>query len=303
MPGDTAGDQVNVAQALLISNGQVPANPEDRPGPAGAVALAIGRLPYVRAEQVRAAERYLLSMMHAADADPLMRPALPDVTRGAESLFRLRARLAKPTDDTIDELRGIVINRRHEYPPQSRVTAMIALMAGGGVDDEALRTAANAATSDSDSVLVQLRRLAAVALAGAGAPVAPSERTELLTTLLADRAAIVRIEAVRAWARQEVRIHGCLRLYDALKDPSTPVVLAAVDAIPRVVQGRRERHGSADDRGADAAGALLASGVARARRAREDRPAARVHPAARQPHSAPDVAGPDVRGACGEPHR
>jgi len=232
LPGDTAGEQVNVAQALLISNGQVPANPEDRPGPAGAVALAIGPLPYVRAEQVRTAERYLLSMMHAADADPLMRPALPDVTRGAESLFRLRVRLAEPTDDTIDELRGIVINRRHEYPPQSRVTAMIALMAGGGVNDEALRTAANAATSDSDSVLVQLRRLAAVALAGAGAPVAPSERTELLTTLLADRAAIVRIEAVRGWARQEVRIHGCLRLYDALKDPSTPVVLAAVDAIP-----------------------------------------------------------------------
>jgi cyclophilin family peptidyl-prolyl cis-trans isomerase/HEAT repeat protein len=136
------------------------------------------------------------------------------------------------SDDTIDELRGIVINRRREYPPQARVNAMIALMAARGVDAEALRIAANAATSEHDSLLVQLRRLAAVALAGAGAPVAPSERTELLTMLLGDRATIVRIEAVRAWARQEVRVNSCQRIYEALKDPSTPVVLAAIDALP-----------------------------------------------------------------------
>jgi cyclophilin family peptidyl-prolyl cis-trans isomerase/HEAT repeat protein len=58
-----------------------------------------------------------------------------------------------------------------------------------------------------------------------------TERTELLTALLADRATIVRIEAVRAWGRQEARINGCLRIYDALKDPSPPVVLAAIDVL------------------------------------------------------------------------
>ena len=229
--GDTSGDQVNAAQALLISNGQVPASPDNRPGPVGAVALAIGRLPYIRAEQVRAAERYLLSMMHAADSDPLVRPALPDVSRGVEALFRLQTKLATPSQDTIDELRGIVINRRREYPPHARVTAMIALMAARGVDAEALRIAANASSSDAEPVLLQLRRLAAVALGGAGAPVPPSERTELLSMLLADRATIVRVEAVRAWARQEVRVNSCQRIYDALKDPSTSVVLAAIDAV------------------------------------------------------------------------
>jgi len=230
LSSDTAGEQINAAQTLLISNGQIPANPDNRPGPVGAVALAVGRLPYVRAEQVRAAERYLLSMMHAADSDPLMRPALPDVTRGVETLFRLQTKLATPAEDTVDQLRAIVINRRREYPPQARVTAMIALMAARGVDAETLRIAANA-TSKADSVLLQLRRLAAVALSGAGAPVPPSERTELLSTLLTDRATIVRVEAVRAWARQEVRINSCQRIYDALKDPSTTIVLAAIDAL------------------------------------------------------------------------
>ena len=231
LPGDTSGDQINIVQPLLISNGQIPANPGNRPGPVGAVALAVGRLPYVRAEQVRTAERYLLSMMHAADSDPLMRPALADVTRGVEVLFRRQTKLATPSEDTIVELRGIVINRRREYPPQARVTAMIALMAARGVDAEALRVAANASSSEAESVLLQLRRLAAVALAGAGAPVAPSERTELLTTLLGDRATIVRVEALRAWGRQEVRVNSCQRIYDALKDPSTSVVLAAIDAL------------------------------------------------------------------------
>jgi len=226
--GDT-GEQLDSALDLLIQSGQIPARPQDRPGPVSAVALAVGRLPYVRAEQVRTAEKYLRSMMYAADSDPLMRPALPGVTRGAEALIRRQLRLARPDQDTIDELRGIVINRRHEYPAQSRVTAMIALMASSSVDAETLRVAANA--SVPDPVLIQLHRLAALALAGAGAPVAPTERTELLTMLLADKATIVRIEAVKAWARQEARVNGCQRVYDALKDPSPPVVLAAIDAL------------------------------------------------------------------------
>ena len=41
----------------------------------------------------------------------------------------------------------------------------------------------------------------------------------------------MRIEAVRAWARQETRESGCQRLLDALRDPAVPVVLAALDAL------------------------------------------------------------------------
>ncbi len=231
LPGDAVSDQMDMALELLIRSGQIPVRPEERPGPAGPVSIAIGRLPFVRAEQVRTAEAYLLSMMHAADSDVLMRPALPGITRGVEALIRRQIRLAPPADDTIDELRGIVLNRRREYPPESRLNAMMALMAARGLDAETLRVAANASSTDADSILVQLRRLAAAALGGAAAPVVATERTELLTGLLADRATIVRIEAVRAWGRQEARINGCLRIYDALKDPSTPVVLAAIDIL------------------------------------------------------------------------
>ena len=54
---------------------------------------------------------------------------------------------------------------------------------------------------------------------------------ELLTELLRDRFTIVRIEAVRAWARQESRETGCQRLLDAVKDPAAPVGVAALDAL------------------------------------------------------------------------
>jgi peptidyl-prolyl cis-trans isomerase B (cyclophilin B) len=68
-------------------------------------------------------------------------------------------------------------------------------------------------------------------LGGAGVPVRPTERMELLTALLRDRSTIVRVEGVRAWARQESRVTGCQRLLDSLKDSATPVVLTALDAL------------------------------------------------------------------------
>ena len=42
---------------------------------------------------------------------------------------------------------------------------------------------------------------------------------------------MVRVEAVRAWARQEAATTGCQRLLEALKDKSLAVVLAALDAL------------------------------------------------------------------------
>jgi hypothetical protein len=114
--------------------------------------------------------------MRAADSDPLLRPALPDITRGVEILARLRGRLSQPGSDTVDTLRGIVINRRLEYPASARLNAMEALIAARGVDAETLRIAAAAGGSASESTM-QLRRLAAVVLSGAGAPVnQPSAR-------------------------------------------------------------------------------------------------------------------------------
>jgi cyclophilin family peptidyl-prolyl cis-trans isomerase/HEAT repeat protein len=100
---------------------------------------------------------------------------------------------------------------------------MMALIAARGVDEETLRVAARSEGGP--------KRLAAVVLGGAGVPVTPTERMELLTDLLRDQSSTVRIEAVRAWARQESRDSGCQRLLDALKDPAVPVALAALDAL------------------------------------------------------------------------
>ena len=63
LPGDTGGEQVERALEALASAGAIPMDPARRPGPIGQVALAIGRLPYERAEQVQSAESYLLRMM------------------------------------------------------------------------------------------------------------------------------------------------------------------------------------------------------------------------------------------------
>jgi cyclophilin family peptidyl-prolyl cis-trans isomerase len=224
LPLDTGSQQLDQAFEALIAVGGIPTDPRRGPGPIGAVALAVGRLPYERADQVKAAESYLLRMLRAADTDPLLRPAAANITRGLEIVARTQSRLAVVGPDTIDQLRNIVINRRHDYEGAVRLSAMTALIAARGVDEETVRATAR---SDSES----LKRLAAIVLGGAGAPVRPSERMELLTDLLRDRFTIVRVEAVRAWARQESVENGCQRLIDTLKDSAVPVVVTALDAL------------------------------------------------------------------------
>lgn len=224
LPGDTEGQQVERALEALVSAGAIPTDPRKMPGPIGPVSLAIGRLPYERADQVKAAESYMLRMLRAADTDPLLRPAVVNIARGMEILARTQGRLAILSSDSMDQLRNIAVNRRHDYDAAARVAAMMALIAARGVDEETLRV-----TARSESA--QLKRLATTVLGGAGAPVRPTERMELLTALLRDSSTIVRVEAVRAWARQESRVTGCQRLLDTLQDPGVPVILAALDAL------------------------------------------------------------------------
>ena len=224
LPDDSEGQQAARSLEALILAGVIPADPRDRPGSIGPVSLAIGRLPYERAEQVQAADGYMLRMLRAADTDPLLRPAVPNIARGLEILARTQTQLSPLSTDAVDQLRSVVLSRRHDYDAGSRVNAMTALIAARGVDQETLRTAAR-------SDVEPLKRLAAVVLGGAGVPVTPTERMELLTELLRDRFTIVRIEAVRAWARQESRESGCQRLLDAAKDPAVPVAITALDAL------------------------------------------------------------------------
>ncbi len=231
LPGDTEGDQVSAAFDALVQVGVVPVDQRRWPGPAGAVARSIGRLPYVRADQVQAADAFLLSVLRTIDREPALRGELVDVALGIETLARVHGRLALPAPDTIDELRAVVAGRRRTYDDAVRLAAMEALVAAHGVDAETLRIAAGAVNPPDSAALMQLRRLAAVVLSGAAVPLPPTERTELVTTLLSDPSSIVRIEAVRAWARRETADNGCQRLLDALKDPSPAVALTSIDAL------------------------------------------------------------------------
>ncbi len=220
LPNDTAGQQVQGVLEALVQVGEV-----DIGVALGAISRSIGRLPYVTSDQVRAADAFLLASMRRVDPDPALHSLQSDITRALESLVRMHGRLASLSEETIEWLRRIVTEARHKSPPPARVNAMAALVATRGVDEDTLRVAAE------DTKLPGLRRLAAVSLGGAGSPVVPAERTDLLATLLRDTSAIVRLEAGRAWARQETRTNGCMRLLEALKDPDLAVALAATDAL------------------------------------------------------------------------
>lgn len=224
---DVSGQQVQGVLEALVKAGEASLS---KPGPErfagiGAVTRALGRLPYVRAEQVESADALLLVAMRKVDDDPMARSVyMPDITRGLESLARLHGKLAFPGADTIEWLRRIV-NGGSKYPPSASVNAMTALVAASGVDEDTLRAAVASSRSE------ELRRLAVVSLAGAGSPITGDERTRLLSTLLSDSSLIVRVEAVRAWTRTETATNGCRRLLDTTKDRDLPIVLVAIDAL------------------------------------------------------------------------
>lgn len=188
-------------------------------------ARALGRLPYTHANQVRLADDALARML--ADLEPFPQKAdqIAAVARGLEALARGNLRIRPPGSDSLELLRRVASSRRRAHEPHARVSAMAALVAARSVDADTLRMAVTPSSSPD------LRRLAALSLGGAGSPIPPAERTELLGTLLTDASAPVRVEAVRAWARQEAPNEGCDRIVAALKDPSHHVVLAAVDAL------------------------------------------------------------------------
>jgi cyclophilin family peptidyl-prolyl cis-trans isomerase len=217
LPIDTSNRQVQMAFELLAQLAST-----DNTGDLGTYAQAIGRLPYTKDVQVKAAEAFLLGLIQRVDSFPKLRALDADFAGALETLARVHGRLSQLSPETIEWLRRIAINRRGLYTLGSRIEAMAALIAGRGMDEETLREAAGEPG---------LRRLAAVVLGGGGSPLAPTERADLLRTLLADRAIVVRIEAVRAYARQEARVNGCVPLLEATKDPDLPVALMAIDLL------------------------------------------------------------------------
>ena len=179
---------------------------------------ALGRLPYTTAGQFRQAERHLAAAI-SSRATPRVGPL-----RGLESLARLNRKLLPFEDATVDSLREVAVGRGPAYTAAVRRNAMAALTASQGADTN---TVATAIKDDEPEV----RRLAALALTGAGSAIEGTRRIELLKDALADRSPMVRLEALKGWVRRGVPEQGCALVMSALSDQEPTVFLYAMDAL------------------------------------------------------------------------
>ena len=179
--------------------------------------LALGRLPYTREAEVRQAERELARRLATT-------PAAIEAVRGFESLARLNRKFLPFDESSLERLRSLAVIRNQPGAPELRRNAMAALVASLGADTPTLVTA----LADDEA---EVRRLAALVLAGAGSTIEAARRLDLLQEALADRSPMVRLEALKGWVRWGVGGHGCGRVMSALADPEPHVFLHALDAL------------------------------------------------------------------------
>ena len=172
---------------------------------------------YATAAQFRSAEDLLAGAIRYGDATvgPL---------RGLEALARRNRKLLPLQDVTLDRLRALAITRERGRAPELRRNAVAALVAAQAMD----ATTLTAALKDEEA---EVRRLAVLSLAGAGATIEAGRRVELLQAALADRVAMVRLEALKGWVRRGVPEQGCGLVLAALSDQDPSVFLYALDAL------------------------------------------------------------------------
>jgi cyclophilin family peptidyl-prolyl cis-trans isomerase/HEAT repeat protein len=185
------------------------------------LARSVGRLPFTSAEQIEAAENFLRRILDTPFPQAADEPHV-GAARGLESLARLHRKTHQLDDLTVERLREYA-RSTHPARADRRRNALLALVAAQRIDGdtiEAVRT-----------LEPELRRLAASSLGGAGLQIPDDDRIRWLRELLRDRSAMVRLEAVRAWARRAAPLHGCLPLVDRLADDDLQVALMAIDVL------------------------------------------------------------------------
>jgi cyclophilin family peptidyl-prolyl cis-trans isomerase len=186
------------------------------------VARSLGRLPFQNPTQLKAAEAFLRRLLETPFPVIRNEPHL-GAARALESVARLNGKVAPLDEETIVHLRLAARTTVKDLSSQRR-NALAALIAAQGVDVETLRAVAG----DED---MEVRRLAMLSAGGAGSSAADDERIEILREGVKDRSSMVRLEAVRAWARRAARTQGCGPLLDAFDDKDLHVVLAAIDSL------------------------------------------------------------------------
>jgi peptidyl-prolyl cis-trans isomerase B (cyclophilin B) len=215
-----AGQQEETVLEALLAAGRAELTAR-QPVALGAVARSVGRLPFTSAEQRESAEAFLRRALDTAfpqvDDEPHIGAA-----RGLESLARLNRKVHTLDDRTVERLQALGrsadvrrLERRHE--------ALLALAAAQALDLDTIQAIRTGAP--------EVRRLAVLALSGAGLAVPDDERIRLLREFLSDESAMVRWEALRGWTARAVRAHGCQPLLDAVSDRDLHVALAAIDIL------------------------------------------------------------------------
>lgn len=220
-PSDRGGQQVQGILDLLNNR----ASKDDRF--LANAAMAIGQLPYERADQAAAAQKILIQMLDRAEGNSSL--SMREIVLGLEWFARRNRKISPLDEDLIAHLRRIarVLHPRHR---QATTTATTILVFLGAMDILTLRSTAVAE-------LPEKRRLSAIVLGGSSLEVDQPERVHFLKKLLRDEDVNVRIDAVRAWARRATPTEGCELFVESLKDPNLNVVLVAVDALADVCPG------------------------------------------------------------------
>jgi peptidyl-prolyl cis-trans isomerase B (cyclophilin B) len=206
--------------ALFAERLAIDAEPSVR----GALAEAIGRLPYTAPDQVRRAEAPLLALMaREPDVDDRL-----GVAKGFEALARLSGRTAPLSGEAVTVLRQLatlsngvkVVDRIAAGSARVRRLALEALSAAHEADRDTIL----AALGDPDP---QVRRLATRAASG------PGPRPARLLEALDDPSPLVRYEAVRVIAEGPDDAERCAIVAGAIADRSPHVVLLAIDQLSR----------------------------------------------------------------------
>lgn len=215
-PSDRGGQQAQGVMDLLNTHAGKDAQFVD------IAASAIAQLPYERAEQAEAAQKYLREFLRRAEANPKL--SITSVLIALDRFAGRHRKLSPLSDDLIERLRDIAVAANPRYQSASRWAAA-ALVTAGAMDIDTLRSTA------IDAREPEKRRLSAIVLGGTSLAVDHPERVHFLKKLLVDESVPIRIEAVRAWARRVTPIEGCELLLESLNDPNPHVMLTTMDLL------------------------------------------------------------------------
>ena len=215
-------DGISAAKSRLL----VRARGETTPRVRGAIAAALGRIPYTSATDVQQVERAIAALLPAASE--AQRSAVVNLdeiagaVEGLEALIRQTAKIGRPAADTLARLRGVaaIEGRAQDAEVLARIRRLsrAALTAAGGVTRDLLDVSMNAADDE-------VRRLAMVA-----ARAEIDGREASIRRGLADRAPRVRYEALQTWGRAFQK-QSCEPVVAAIRDPDPHVTLLAIDLL------------------------------------------------------------------------